>query len=592
MGLFAASAEHAVASDRRVGPPAIRRRRHPGGAAACRARELLAQVKLDPAENAPLLAPLLDIPLPAERAPALAPEELRPRQLAALTNWVTAGARSQPVVLALEDLHWADPTTLDLLRGIAERGALAPLFVLLTARPEFRPPWGMRSHHGTISLVPLDHHQVRHMVKELAAQHALAKEVIEGVTERTGGVPLFVEEVTRLLLERGEHGGIQAIPPTLQQSLTARLDRLGPTRDVAQIGSVIGRGFSYGLLREVAGVEDTALQAALEKLADADIVLVQGLPPESDYRFKHALIQDAAYENLLKRRRQVLHRRVADALRDQVADSGAAEPELLAHHFTQAGLTENAIEWWGKAGQRSMERSALVEAVEQFTRALDQIATLPGTPALRREQIKLQVALITPFVHLKGWTAPETKAAREQARLLIDKAETLGEPPEDPLLLFSVLYSFWAANVAAFNGALIRELGAQFLALAEERRASIPLMIGHRIAAISLTFTGDAAESREHYDQAVTLYDPSEHRALATRFGHDSRVSLARWILRYPDAALADAKEALKNAREIGQAATLMYALTLTSPALILCGDYPAAKRTAVRRAAEFRRDV
>ena len=209
----------------------------------------LALIKLDPAENVPLLAPLLDIPVPPERRPALAPEELRRRQLAALTNWVMAGARVQPVVLALEDLHWADPTTLDVLRGIAERGALAPLFVLMTARPEFRPPWGMRSHHGTISLVPLDRHQVRHMVEELAAHHALAKEVIEGVAERTGGVPLFVEEVTRLLLERGEQGGIQAIPPTLQQSLMARLDRLGSAREVAQIGAVIGRGFSYRLLQ-------------------------------------------------------------------------------------------------------------------------------------------------------------------------------------------------------------------------------------------------------------------------------------------------------------------------------------------------------
>ena len=240
----------------------------------------LALVKLDPAENVPLLAPLLDIPLPAERALALAPEELRRRQLAAFTSLVMAGARTQPAVLAVEDLHWADPTTLDLLRGIAERGALAPLFVMATARPEFRPPWGMRSHHGTISLAPLDRYQVRHMVGELAARHALSKEVIDGVTERTGGVPLFIEEVTRLLLERGEQSGIQAIPPTLQQSLTARLDRLGPAREVAQIGAVIGRGFSYALLRAVAGMEDTALQTPLERLAEADILLVQGLPPE------------------------------------------------------------------------------------------------------------------------------------------------------------------------------------------------------------------------------------------------------------------------------------------------------------------------
>ena len=221
----------------------------------------LAQVKLDPAENVPLLAPLLDIPLPQERVPTLAPEELRRRQLAALTNWVMAGARVQPVVLAFEDLHWADPTTLDVLRGIAERGALAPLFVVATTRPEFRPPWGMRSHHGTISLAPLDRAQVRDMVAELSARHALPREVVEDVAARTGGVPLFVEEVTRLLLERGEQGGIQAIPPTLQQSLMARLDRLGPAREVAQIGSVIGRGFSYGLLRAVAGMEDAPLQA-------------------------------------------------------------------------------------------------------------------------------------------------------------------------------------------------------------------------------------------------------------------------------------------------------------------------------------------
>jgi predicted ATPase len=244
-----------------------------------------------------------------------------------LTNWVMAGARVQPVVLAVEDLHWADPTTLDVLRGIAERGARCPLYVLTTARPEFRPGWGMRSHHGTVSLAPLDHEQVRHMVSELAARNALPTDVIEGVTERTGGVPLFIEEVTPLLLERGEQGGIQAIPPTLQQSLTARLDRLGPAREVAQIASVIGRGFSYPLLRVVAGMEDATLQTALERLADADILLVQGLPPDSDYRFKHALIQDAAYENLLKSRRQLLHRRVAEALSDNVTVAAAAEPE-------------------------------------------------------------------------------------------------------------------------------------------------------------------------------------------------------------------------------------------------------------------------
>src|SRR5215469_7724265 len=281
----------------------------------------LTQLKLDPAGNAPLLAPLLDIPLPQERAPTLAPDELRRRQLAALTAVVMASARVQPVVLAIEDLHWADPTTLDVLRGITERCALAPLFIVATTRPEFRPPWDMRSHHATISLAPLDRAQVRDMIAELAARHALPREMVDNVAARTGGVPLFVEEVTRLLLERGERGGIQAVPPTLQQSLMARLDRLGQAREVAQVGSVMGRGFSYCLLRKLAGMEDAALQAALEQLAEADILLVQGFPPDSNYHFKHALIQDAAYENLLKSRRQVLHRRVAEILRERSPDT-------------------------------------------------------------------------------------------------------------------------------------------------------------------------------------------------------------------------------------------------------------------------------
>jgi tetratricopeptide (TPR) repeat protein len=418
----------------------------------------------------------------------------------------------------------------------------------------------------------------------LSAQQALLREVVEDVVTRTGGVPLFIEEVTRLLLERGPQGGMQEIPPTLQQLLTARLDRLGPAREVAQIGAVVGRDFSYALIRAVANMEDAALQAALERLAEADILLVQGLPPESVYRFKHALIQDAAYENLLKSRRQALHRSVAEALRGNLAATAAAEPELLAHHFTQAGLTEAAIEWWGQAGQRSLERSALVEAAEQLTRALVQIATLPGTPALRRQQIKLQVSLMTPLVHVKGYAAPETKAAAERARLLIEQAEALGEPPEDPLLLFVVLYGFWAANYIAFNGDIVRDLGAQFFAMVKKQATIAPQMIGYRLMGTSLLSTGEIAEARAHFDKGIALYDPTEHRTLATRFGVDVRVSIlsyrswALWMLGYPEAALADAEAALSDAREIGQAATLMFALNYTSLPHIFRGDYAKAK--------------
>ena len=241
----------------------------------------LGSVGLDAAEYAPLLAPVIDAPLPPGRAPKLSPEELRSRQLAALSAWVLAGARTQPIVLAFEDLHWADPTSLDVLQALAERGAQAPLLIIATTRPEFRPPWKLRSHHGVISLAPLDAGEIVRMVGEIATRHALSKDVIAGVSERSGGVPLFVEEVTRLLLERGEAGGVQAIPPTLQQSLAARLDRLGSAREIAQIGAVLGRGFSHALLQAVAGLDEPALRAALDRLADAELLFVEGVAPHA-----------------------------------------------------------------------------------------------------------------------------------------------------------------------------------------------------------------------------------------------------------------------------------------------------------------------
>jgi hypothetical protein len=268
--------------------------------------------------------------------------------------------------------------------------------------------------------------------------------------------------------------------------------------------------------------------------------------------------------------RDALHSRIAEALESQFAEIAENQPELLARHWTEAGLIEKAAGLWGKAGLRSLQRSALVEATEQLTRALGQIAALPASPALRREQIRLQVSLITPLMHVKGYAAPETKAAAQRARLLIEQAEALGEPPEDPLLLFSVLFGVWVANYVAFNGDLMRELAAQFPALAEKQRATIPIMIGHRVICISL-LTGGISEGRAHLDQALALYDPAEHRPLATRFGQDARVSIlsyrswALWLLGYPGAALADAEQALNDAREIGQAAALLYALFHTS---------------------------
>ena len=293
----------------------------------------------------------------------------------------------------------------------------------------------------------------------------------------------------------------------------------------------------------------------------------QGAPPHATYLFKHALVRDAAYGTLLREPRRALHARIAEALESQFTDIAESHPELLARHCTEAGQIEKAVDLWGKAGQRSMERSALVEAASQITRALGQIATLPATPTLRREQIKLQVALITPLSHVKGYAAPETKAAAEQARLLIEQAQALGEPPEDPLLLFSVLYGFFAANFTTFNADVCHDLAVQFLALAEKQKTSFPLMLGYGFLGATLLLRGDIAEARAHLDQGIPLYDLAEHRPLARRFGVAPRVnnlvfrSYALWVLGYPQTARADIDQALKDARESGRAASLAWAL-------------------------------
>jgi class 3 adenylate cyclase/predicted ATPase len=547
----------------------------------------LAQLKLDPAENVPLLAPLLDIPLPQERAPTLAPDELRRRQLAALTASVMASARVQPVVLAIEDLHWADPTTLDVLRGIAGPGALAPLFILATTRPEFRPPWDMRSHHATIVLAPLDRAQVRDMIAELSARHALPREVVDNVAARTGGVPLFVEEVTRLLLERGEKGGIHVIPPSLQQSLLARLDRLGPAREVAQVGSVLGRGFSYGLLRTLAGMADAALQAALEQLAEADILLVQGVPPDSDYRFKHALIQDAAYENLLKSRRQVLHRRVAETLRDRFPDTAAAEPEVLAHHFTRAGLTDAAIEWWSKAGDQALRRSAFQEAISHLGKAIEMAdKTGEGTSAAAtasasaNQRLKLQTDLGKALMWSRGFETEEWKAAFVRAR---DLAAAIDNPTER----FTVYYGLWLGNLVRGELRLAREIAETVLREAKRGARTTECGYGRRLLGHTCLCQGDFIEAQANLVEALSIYDPERDHEARFRFGQDTGaaarayLAITKWHLGEVGPARALIEEAVAHAIETGHVPTLVNVYHHKAHFEMVRGDAGAARREA-----------
>ena len=547
-------------------------------------------------EDAVLIAEMLSLPNDG-RYPALelAPQQRRQKTMEALTTQIETLSRQKPVMMILEDAHWADPTSLEAFGRAIDRIRRLKVLLLVTFRPEFDVPWVARPYVTALIVNRLAEHEAGAIIDRIAGNKPLSAGIRQDIIERSDGIPLFVEEMTKAVLEAGGEIAAEraiaalpsralAVPASLHASLMARLDRLGgPAKELAQIAAAIGREFSHPLLASVVRQPEAELESALNRLVVAGLLFRRDEPPHATYLFKHALVQDAAYGTLLREPRRTLHARIAETIESEFADIAENRPELLARHWTEAGVIDKAAFLWGKAGQRSLARSALVEAAEQLRRALDQIATLPSTPMLRGEQIKLQIALVNALMHVKGYAAPEPKAAVEQARQFIERAEALGEPPEDPLLLFSALYGVWAASYVAFNGDVTRELASQFVALAEKQHQVVPLMIGHRLIANSLMLTGDIAKGREHYNQAFAFYDPAKHRSLATRFGQDVGVSifvyraLAHWMLGYPDKALADANHALEDARAGGQAGTLMYAQFHTSLTNVLCAKYAAA---------------
>jgi class 3 adenylate cyclase/predicted ATPase len=547
-------------------------------------------------QDAALFADMLSLPNDG-RYPALelTPQQRRQRTFEALSSQIETLTSSRPVLMIVGDAHWADPTSLEAFGQAVDQIASLRVLLIVTFRPEFEPPWIGPPHVTALTINRMAERDVHAMIDHVVGNKLLPPDARQNIIERADGIPLFVEEMTKAVLEAEIEGAAQrtaavvpspalAVPASLHGSLMARLDRVGPAKEVAQIGAALGRKFSHPLLAAVVRKPEAELVSALDRLVAAGLLFQQGVPPHATYLFKHALVQDAAYGTLLREPRRALHARIAEALESQFAEIAENQPELLARHCTEAGLIEKAAGLWGKAGQRSLASSALVEATAQLTRALDQIGALPGTPELRREQIKLQVALINPLIHIKGPAAPESKAAIERAHLLIEQAEAFGEPPEDPLLLFSALYGFWIASHVAFNGDIVRELAAQFLARAERQGATVPLMIGHRLLGTSWLLTGTIAEGQAHLDRALTLYDPLEHRQLATRFGHDIRSaalcfrSWAAWLLGYPEGALADADHALTAARETGHVASLMHTLGHVPFTFCECGSHTKAK--------------
>ena len=334
------------------------------------------------------------------------------------------------------------------------------------------------------------------------------------MSERTGGVPLFVEEVTRLLLERGEQGDAQAIPLTLQQSLAARLDRLGSVREIAQIGAVLGRRILLRMLQSVAGLDESVLQASLDRLAEADILFVEGHGPQATYRFKHALIQDAAYDSLLKSRRQALHAQAAEILRD----SASPEPEAIAHHFTQAGLDDLAIEWWGKAGDQALRRSAFKEAIAHLGKAIEMSEAGAGATEKPGAKLKLQVSYGNALMAARGYTSPETRVALESAREGWTGVEGVSER-------LSVYYGLWIVSHVRGELGAARELADAFFH--DHKKSPDPgaASVANRLLGATKWFAGEFVEARAHLEKAVSIFDPERGTDLIVRFGHDIGIS-------------------------------------------------------------------
>jgi TOMM system kinase/cyclase fusion protein len=533
----------------------------------------LVQYGLPLAETVPLLAVLLSLPLTADYVPlVLAPEQQKRQTLHALLTILLRIATQQPMLFVMEDLHWVDPTTIEFLTLLVDQGPTARILALWTFRPDFSPPWTGRAHLTQLTLPRLPRQQATEMTGRVAHGKALPAEVVEQVVAKTDGVPLFVEELTKMVLESGllqerddryELTGPLlplAIPATLHDSLMARLDRLATVKSLAQLGATLGREFSYDLLQAVAPWDEGSLQRGLHQLVEAEFVYQRGLPPQATYLFKHALIQDAAYQSLLRSTRQQYHQRIAQVLEAQFPEAAETQPELLAHHCTEAGLVEPAIPYWQRAGQRALQRWAYMEAIAHLRQGLALLTTLPETPARRQQELDLQVALGLALVATKGNAVPDAERAYTRARELCQK---IGNTPQ----LFPVLRGLLLYYQARGQTQTAYRLGEQLLSLAQSQPEPAPLLLAHFMLGMVLFLRGESAAAHTHHTQALAVYNPQEHRPLALCYGPDLGV-LARsylawelWQLGYPDQARHHSQAALTLAHEVSHPQTLAYSL-------------------------------
>ena len=554
----------------------------------------LEQRGLPAAETLPLIAPLLNLPV-GDRFPGqdLTPQRRRQKTLEALTAWLLAAARERPVLFVVEDLHWADPSTLELLGLITQATGTHRLFTLLTARPEFHPSWPAGADGRVCALARLPDEEVARMATEVAQGRTLPPAVLREIVQRTDGVPLFVEELTKMILESDlveeVDGRVrlarplpkQAIPTTIQDSLMARLDRLGPAKPVAQWGAVLGRTFRHDVLEAVAGDELRAIPRELGRLVTAGLLARTGTGTPVTYVFKHALVQDAAYQSLLKATRQAHHRRIGQVIEEQFPEVALTQPELLAQHFTAAGEAMPALSYWHRAGEAALVRSANQEAVSHFRHGLELLAGLPETPELVPLELKFQLALGMPLLALQGYAAPDVGRAFGRARELCLR---LGALPQ----LGPAFNGLWSYSIVRCEYAESTALAGQLAAMAAETRDPELELEAEAASGINCFWANaDLPRARTHLLRAVSLYDPVRHQAHALVYGQDpgvistAHLAWVEWILGYPEQALARVAELRRVARARGHAYSIGYAFAWENTLWFLARRVAAANRAS-----------
>jgi predicted ATPase/class 3 adenylate cyclase len=527
--------------------------------------QMLANYNWATEEVVPLFAALVSLPLPEGRYSPLnlTPQGQKQQTLDALVAWTLEEAERQPVFELWDDLHWADPTTLELIGLLIDQAATAALLMVITFRPEFIPPWPTRSHMSPVTLSRLESPDVEVMVTRLMGGKTPPAEVVQHIVKKTDGIPLYVEELTKVILESGLlreesdrydlAGPLSTvkIPATLQESLMARLDRLPKLRDVAQLGAVLGREFEYEMLKPLSPMDEARLLDGLSQLVEGELLYQRGRPPRATYIFKHALIQDTAYESLLKRTRQQCHRQVADLLESRFPEIVETQPELLAHHHTEANSPQTAVEYWLKAGQLAVQRFADREAVGHLEKGLGVLLTLPDTPERDRLELTLQTSLGPALMATKGYAAPAVGEAYRRARDLCQQLKDITQ-------LFPVLWGLWMYHLVRAEHDAANKLTEQLLGVAQTTGDSDLALEAHFAAGLSAFYCGELVAAREHLEQAISAYDPEAHRGLASTYGGLDPgvccleyVAWTLWLLGYPDQALKRVDEAQLLAKRV-----------------------------------------